>query len=248
MGNEPEEQQPKELHLVKTLTLNYEKTLTKNDKSQTEQKEFLKFKNYMMKYQYYKNILKLGCKKNPTLKLLYEPESSFNGYNQQMFFFLENISYVDYQECLHLLELKHITKYVPKAYKEENSPLNLNKNDFDIKEKDVKNKSLSKNKSNYGKTATIDVSKTEHFNINENKNEIQKKDEESIKTFNDGVFELIEKICLYDLKKIQKILLIYPINNMRWFIWLNMAKVKYREIDNDINISNKKIYNELIIH
>ena len=246
MGNEPEEQQPKELHLVKTLTLNYEKTLTKNDKSQTEQKEFLKFKNYMMKYQYYKNILKLGCKKNPTLKLLYEPESSFNGYNQQMFFFLENISYVDYQECLHLLELKHITKYVPKAYKEENSPLNLNKNDFDIKEKDVKNKSLSKNKSNYGKTATIDVSKTEHFNINENKNEIQKKDEESIKTFNDGVFELIEKICLYDLKKIQKILLIYPINNMRWFIWLNMAKVKYREIDNDINISNKEIYNELV--
>ena len=249
MGNEPEEQQPKELHLVKTLTLNYEKTLTKNEKLQTEQKEFLKFKNYMMKYQYYKNILKLGCKKNHTLKLLYEPESSFNGYNQQMFFFLENISYVDYQECLHLLELKHINKYVPKAYKEENSPLNLNKNDFDINEKDVKNKSLSKNKSNYGKTATIDVSKTEHFNINENKNnknEIQKKDEESIKTFNDGVFELIEKICLYDLKKIQKILLIYPINNMRWFIWLNMAKVKYREIDNDINISNKEIYNELV--
>ena len=95
MGNEPEEQQPKELHLVKTLTLNYEKTLTKNEKLQTEQKEFLKFKNYMMKYQYYKNILKLGCKKNHTLKLLYEPESSFNGYNQQMFFFLENISYVD---------------------------------------------------------------------------------------------------------------------------------------------------------
>ena len=150
---------------------------------------------------------------------------------------------------MHLLELKHINKYDSKAYKEENSPLNLNKNDFDINEKDVKNKSLSKNKSNYGKTATIDVSKTEHFNINENKNnknEIQKKDEESIKTFNDGVFELIEKICLYDLKKIQKILLIYPINNMRWFIWLNMAKVKYREIDNDINISNKEIYNELV--
>ena len=245
MGNEPEEKQPKELHLVKTLPLNYEKTLTKNDKSQIEQKEFLKFKNYMMKYQYYKNILKLGCKKNPTLKLLYEPESSFNGYNQQMFFILENISYVDYQECLHLLELKHIHIYMPKAYKEENSTLNLNKNALDNNEKDIKNKSLPKNKSNYGKTATLDVNKTENIIKNENKNEIQKKDEESIKTFNDGVLELIEKICLYDLKKIQKILLIYPINNMRWFIWLNMAKIKYREIDNDINISNKEIYNEL---
>ena len=245
MGNEPEEKNQKEYHLVKSITLNYEKTLTKNDKSSIEQKEFIKFKNYMMKYQYYRKILNLGCRKNPTLKLLYEPESSFDGYNQQMFYFLENISYVNYQECLHLLEIKYSHTYLPKAYSGENSLLNINKDDFDNNEKDNKNKNSSKNKSSFKKPATFDLNNKEHFN-NEKKIIIQKNKEESTKTFNEGVLELIEKICLYDLKKIQKILLIYPINNMRWFIWLSMAKVKFREIDKRINITNKEIYKELV--
>ena len=245
MGNEPEEKNQKEYHLVKSITLNYEKTLTKNDKSSIEQKEFIKFKNYMMKYQYYRKILNLGCRKNPTLKLLYEPESSFDGYNQQMFYFLENISYVNYQECLHLLEIKYSHTYLPKAYSGENSLLNINKDDFDNNEKDKKNKNSSKNKSSFKKPATFDLNNKEHFN-NEKKIIIQKNKEESTKTFNEGVLELIEKICLYDLKKIQKILLIYPINNMRWFIWLSMAKVKFREIDKRINITNKEIYKELV--
>ena len=245
MGNEPEEKNQKEYHLVKSITLNYEKTLTKNDKSSIEQKEFIKFKNYMMKYQYYRKILNLGCRKNPTLKLLYEPESSFDGYNQQMFYFLENISYVNYQECLHLLEIKYSHTYLSKAYSGENSLLNINKDDFDNNEKDKKNKNSSKNKSSFKKPATFDLNNKEHFN-NEKKIIIQKNKEESTKTFNEGVLELIEKICLYDLKKIQKILLIYPINNMRWFIWLSMAKVKFREIDKRINIANKEIYKELV--
>ena len=245
MGNEPEEKNQKEYHLVKSITLNYEKTLTKNDKSSIEQKEFIKFKNYMMKYQYYRKILNLGCRKNPTLKLLYEPESSFDGYNQQMFYFLENISYVNYQECLHLLEIKYSHAYLPYAYIGENSLLNINKDDLDNNEKDKKSKNLSKNKSSFKKPATFDLNNKEHFN-NEKKIIIQKNKEESTKTFNEGVLELIEKICLYDLKKIQKILLIYPINNMRWFIWLSMAKVKFREIDKRINITNKEIYKELV--
>ena len=245
MGNEPEEKNQKEYHLVKSITLNYEKTLTKNDKSSIEQKEFIKFKNYMMKYQYYRKILNLGCRKNPTLKLLYEPESSFDGYNQQMFYFLENISYVNYQECLHLLEIKYSHAYLPYAYIGENSLLNINKDDLDNNEKDKKSKNLSKNKSSFKKPATFDLNNKEHFN-NEKKIIIQKNKEESTKTFNEGVLELIEKICLYDLKKIQKILLIYPINNMRWFIWLSMAKVKFREIDKRINIANKEIYKELV--
>ena len=245
MGNEPEEKKPKEYNLVKSMTLNYEKTITKNDKSSFKQKEFNKFKSYMMKYQYYRKILNLGCRKNPTLKLLYEPESSFDGYNQQMFYFLENISYVNYQECLHLLEIKYSHTYLPKVYSGENSLLNINKDDFDNNEKDKKSKNLSKNKSSFKKPATFDLNNKEHFN-NEKKIIIQKNKEESTKTFNEGVLELIEKICLYDLKKIQKILLIYPINNMRWFIWLSMAKVKFREIDKRINITNKEIYKELV--
>ena len=33
---------------------------------------------------------------------------------------------------------------------------------------------------------------------------------------------------------------------MRWFIWLGMAKVKYRQIKEKINISNKEIYDDLV--
>ena len=252
MGNEPEEKKHKEFQIVKTLTLNQHKTLTKNDKTELEQKEFIKFKNYMMKFQYYKNILNLGCKKNPALKLLYQPESSFNDYNQQMFYFLENISYVNYQECLQLLEIKRINSNFPKELKEEKFQFNLNKDDFDINEKERTsnkgNKSSLKitNKSNFRKTSTFDITRTERINKNGNKNVIIKHKEESKKTFNEGVLELMEKICLYDLKKIQKILLIYPINNMRWFIWLSIAKVKFREIDIDVDLSNKEIYNEIV--
>ena len=252
MGNEPEEKKHKEFQIVKTLTLNQHKTLTKNDKTELEQKEFIKFKNYMMKFQYYKNILNLGCKKNPALKLLYQPESSFNDYNQQMFYFLENISYVNYQECLQLLEIKRINSNFPKELKEEKFQFNLNKDDFDINEKERTsnkgNKSSLKitNKSNFRKTSTFDITRTERINKNENKNVMIKHKEESKKTFNEGVLELMEKICLYDLKKIQKILLIYPINNMRWFIWLSIAKVKFREIDIDVDLSNKEIYNEIV--
>ena len=252
MCNEPEEKKHKEFQIVKTLTLNQHKTLAKNDKTELEQKEFIKFKNYMMKFQYYKNILNLGCKKNPALKLLYQPESSFNDYNQQMFYFLENISYANYQECLQLLEIKRINSNFPKELKEEKFQFNLNKDDFDINEKERTsnkgNKSSLKitNKSNFRKTSTFDITRTERINKNENKNVMIIHKEESKKTFNEGVLELMEKICLYDLKKIQKILLIYPINNMRWFIWLSIAKVKFREIDIDVDISNKEIYNEIV--
>ena len=124
MGNEPEEKNQKEYHLVKSITLNYEKTLTKNDKSSIEQKEFIKFKNYMMKYQYYRKILNLGCRKNPVLKLLYYPEGSFNSYNQQMFYFLEDIPYVNYNDCLKLLEIRYSHTHFEKMPNKENSPNN----------------------------------------------------------------------------------------------------------------------------
>ena len=79
-----------------------------------------------------------------------------------------------------------------------------------------------------------------YYNITQEENKV------TIRTFKEGLSELIEKICLFDEKKIQKILLIYPINNMRWFIWLGMAKVKYRQIKEKINISNKEIYDDLV--
>ena len=56
----------------------------------------------------------------------------------------------------------------------------------------------------------------------------------------------MEKICLYDIKKIQKILLIYPINNLRWIIWLAVARSKYNQTQIKYQVSNADIYNELV--
>ena len=272
MGNE-QPQEKNELKLVKSLTISQEKNKIKNDKAKqnNDKKEFIKFRNYMLKYQYYKKILKLGCKKNPVLKLLYLPDSSFNDYNLQMFYILEDIPYVNYQECLQLTEFRHSQTYFKKQ-DEENSPTNLNKNEINLnnnnnnnntntnpnkmqKKTGILNKKSSfkaSNKANIKKVATFDLSKTEQFNhtntnanTNNDKNLSSKQSKENIKTFNEGLLELIQKICLYDLKKIQKILLIYPINNIRWLMWLGLAKVKYNYIENKINISNKDIYQEL---
>ena len=132
MGNE-QPQEKNELKLVKSLTISQEKNKIKNDKAKqnNDKKEFIKFRNYMLKYQYYKKILKLGCKKNPVLKLLYLPDSSFNDYNLQMFYILEDIPYVNYQECLQLTEFRHSQTYFKKQ-DEENSPTNLNKNEINL--------------------------------------------------------------------------------------------------------------------
>ena len=258
MGNEPEEKKPRDLQFTKSLTLNNDKKLTKSEKEEKNQKEFNKFKNHMLNFEYYKNILKLGCRKNPVLKLLYRPESSFNNYRHQMFYFLENIPYVNYHECLQLIEIKYSHTFFNKRPNNENSPSNINKINIDFFNNNENNKEPKKgvalikkssfktsNKSNVKKTATFDLTKTEQFNINNNKNIFSKSSDEPVKTFNEGILELMEKICFYDPKKIQKILLIYPINNMRWLIWLAMAKVKYREINNKMKISNKEIYEEL---
>ena len=258
MGNEPEEKNPQDLHFTKSLTLNNERKLTKSEKEEKRQKEFNKFKNYIQSFEYYKNILKLGCRKNPVLKLLYQPESSFNNYSHQMFYFLENIPYANYHECMQLIEIKYSHTFFNKRPNNENSPTNINKINFDFLDINEDNKETKKgaalfkkssfktsNKSNVKKTATFDLTKNEQFNINNNKNIFSKASDEQIKTFNEGLLDLLEKICLYDPKKIQKILLIYPINNMRWLIWLAMAKVKYRDINKKMNVSNKEIYEDL---
>ena len=256
MGNEPEENNLKDINFNKSSTIMFERTITRNDRTEKEKREFNRFKNYMLKFEYYKKLLKLGCRKNPVLKLLYEPESSFNDYNQQMFYILENIPYINYYDCMQLLEIKHPIVNNEKKLKEENNShkdnMNLennnNENDKNQKKEAENNKSSFKNQNqlNIKKNITFDVTKTEHFNKDTNKNKLTKEDEKEVKTFNDGVLEMMESIVLYDEKKIQKILLIYPINNMRWFIWLSMAKVKYREINEKINISNKEIYDDLV--
>lgn len=65
--------------------------------------------------------------------------------------------------------------------------------------------------------------------------------------------ELIAKLSslLEDLyktfpKKLTKILYIGPPNNLRWIIWLAMAKVNYEKVDNIIYTENERLYELLL--
>ena len=57
---------------------------------------------------------------------------------------------------------------------------------------------------------------------------------------------LLERLAINRPKKIQKLLFIGPPNNLRWLIWISIAKSKYFEIQSQIGISNQQIYSYLI--
>lgn len=65
--------------------------------------------------------------------------------------------------------------------------------------------------------------------------------------------ELIAKLSslLEDLyknfpKKFKKILHIGPPNNLRWILWLTVAKISYEKVDNKIDTENERIYDLLL--
>ena len=259
MGNSSDKKKSQDLVFVKTLTLNYENG---KDKSEKDKKDFNNFKNYMLEYEYYKKILQLGCRKNPVLKLLYLPEGSFNNYNLQMFDILEDIYYANYSECLQLIEMRYSHTLKQKKSKDLNFQNEKNRVivdflNFNEEKKPKKRKTLGKRTSfrnssmpKAKRSITFSLTKNALFNknakTNNEKNPNLKSNNKQLKTFNEGLLELMESICLYDTKKIQKILLIYPINNMRWILWLAMAKYKYREINEKMGIPNKEIYDDLV--
>ena len=259
MGNSSDKKKAQDLVFLKTLTLNYER---QKDRTEKEKKDFNTFKNYMLEYEYYRKILQLGCKKNPVLKLLYLPESSLNNYNLQMFDILEDIYYANYTECLQLLEMRYSHTLFQKKSKDikfQNEKTKiifdfLNVNDIQKPKKgktisqknSFRNSSMRRSKRSISFTLAKDAFFNKSSRLSKEKNQTLKSINKQVKTFNEGLLELMEKICLYDTKKIQKILLVYPINNMRWIIWLAMAKHKYRKIDEKMRISNKEIYNDLV--
>ena len=57
---------------------------------------------------------------------------------------------------------------------------------------------------------------------------------------------LFDKLCYHKMKKINKLLLLGPPNNLRWLIWFSKAKSKYFEIESKIGINNSQIYNNII--
>jgi hypothetical protein len=57
---------------------------------------------------------------------------------------------------------------------------------------------------------------------------------------------LFDKLCKLKMKKVNKILLIGPPNNIRWLMWFSIAKNKYIEIESKLGVNNSQIYSFLI--
>ncbi|MCQ2820333.1 MAG: TBC domain-containing protein, partial [archaeon] len=56
----------------------------------------------------------------------------------------------------------------------------------------------------------------------------------------------IEKLAIENPKKIKKVLAIGPPNNMRWFLWIAMAKANYGKLESQIGLSNEELFNSLV--
>ena len=256
MGNEAQKANQKNETLIKGKNSDNAKNTNKSIKSVKVAKDFNRFKEMILHYEYYHKLLKLTFRNNPVLKILYQPEGSFNNYYMKMFYILEEITYINYQECIKLAENSHTQneKLNEKNNNQKNVALNVNKVKFDLSSNNSKNKQAKRsivlsyttlnhiNRPNLKKTASFDISIPDK-NSNSSKFLTYINGEKNL--YHELIY-IMEKICLYDIKKIQKILLIYPINNLRWIIWLAMARSKYNKIQRRLNVSNTDIYNELV--
>lgn len=252
MGNQYQNEH-KENEDLKKASNNEKHNVLKIFKS--ERSDFTRFKEMILRYEYYHKLLKLSFKNNPVLKLLYEPESNSNEYYMQMFYILKDINYVNYQECIKLSERRYHQNMREEKSNSNSGLMNLNKVKFNLSSNNnLKSNPKKKstvfthnslklvNKSNLKKNSTFDIPIPEqgdhYFNFRYNNN--------GEKTLYSELVYIMEKICVYDIKKIKKILLIYPINNLRWIIWLAMARANYKKTQNMLNVSNSDIYSELV--
>ena len=249
MGNEEEKKAKNEVDIQ---GINDKQKLTQKSK------DFQRFREILIRYEYYTKLLKLNFRNNKILQILYKRESIFDNYYKQMFYILENINYVNYQECISLSERPSNSpnKTEDKNFDNTNSKKDLMKVKFDLP-----NNTTNMEKTNINNNPTLNSSK------NLNKSKIKKKTSFDINLTEEtgsgsGLFKynfirgekklyhelilIMEKICLYDIKKIQKILLLCPINNLRWIIWLSIARYKYSKTQNKIKISNTDIFNEIV--
>ena len=110
--------------------------------------------------------------------------------------------------------------------------------------------SLQSSKSNntkfYSNNNNININQT-NINLNNMKNS----ENSNIKGISNNDLRLIlgnfiDRLCINKSKKIQKILLIGPPNNIRWLMWFSIAKNKFFDIESQIGINNSQIYNNLI--
>ncbi len=105
----------------------------------------------------------------------------------------------------------------------------------------------SNNTKFYSNNNNININRT-GINLNDN---MKNSENSNIKVINNNDLRLIlsnfiDRLCTNKIKKIQKILLIGPPNNIRWLIWLSIAKNKFFEIESLTGVNNSQIYNNLI--
>ena len=60
------------------------------------------------------------------------------------------------------------------------------------------------------------------------------------------VLNFFEKLCRNNPKKMKKLLFQGPPNNLRWLMWISIAKTRYLEIESNIGINNGQIFEYLI--
>ena len=257
MGNNEQGTNPQEKGNQQLNIQEINNNINLDDKHEKEKKDFQKFRDIVLKYEYYNKLLKLNFTNNKILKILYEPESIFNTFYKEMFYILETIPYINYQECIKLSEKSYTLNKDDNRNNTIKTKNSLNKVRFDFSNNNINNiSSMVKKKS--GSISSVNslrnstkpiLKKTDSFDISLPKPSknifLNNNNNYNSNLYNELIF-IMEKICLYDIKKIQKILLIYPINNLRWIIWLAVAKSKYYQTQNKINISNADIYNELV--
>ena len=87
------------------------------------------------------------------------------------------------------------------------------------------------------------VSLTRHSIIGNQQNGCHMRSNSDLKL---SLVGLLERLAMNRPKKIQKLLFIGPPNNLRWLMWISIAKSKYLEIQSQIGISNQQIYSYLI--
>ena len=107
MGNQDNKNDSENLQEQTDLKVNSKDDKTNSETQIKNKEDFQHFREIIQRYEYYTKLLKLSFKNNKVLKILYQPESSLDNYYLEMFYILEKIPYINYNEFIKLSEVTH---------------------------------------------------------------------------------------------------------------------------------------------
>lgn len=177
--------------------------------------EFYFFTQFFIDYEFYH---KINNKRNSELYLISKVE---NPYENNL---LEIIKSLDQVSNLNIPKYENRFKLENKNNKIENKNEDINSSNLEIKkEKEELIKEIK----------LIKYEQKDNININL---------EENPKL---TLTLLFEKLYFSNKRKLVNILKKGPPNNLRWLIWLSIAKSKYIDIQYDFHINNNDLYNKI---